>query len=501
VGILAQLTWKVIKATYHYLNSKEAVAVDIANKGLDIATKSGVHHLDLLLYAQATYGHLTNYDVKSARLELERMSALLNNTATFDFAHYHYLMCWTLLCEGNPNVAVEHGKTSVEAANRVGASNYPAFAGLTYAQALFESGQREQAFELLDHLRDWGQRVGNSFVEAHYLFVRALHALDNREMKQCAESLTAGLTLCKAKHYTMLPWIGWRKPLLTRLLVQALRDNIETTYVRGLIKHRGLLLPENETIPDNWPFEIKVYTLGRFSLLVDDTVQELSGKGAARPLELLKCLIAFGGRQVSQENLIEALWPDTDGDSGAKAFHTTLYRLRKILQHDEAIVLKDAKLSLDTRYVWLDAWSLERVSSEIEHSVTQGADPERVDRLTQAFLKLHKGSFLGTGTDESWALAYRERMQLRTLRLLSVLGDFWRQQGQAEHAIAMYERLLEIDRLHEPAYQHLMHVYLNQGRQAEAAATYERCRKILSATLGVMPSARTLEIFKQIPVI
>ena len=69
---------------------------------------------------------------------------------------------------------------------------------------------------------------------------------------------------------------------------------------------------------EEWPYPIKIYTLGRFEIIRDDEPLHFSGKEQKKPLELLKALIAFGGRDVPEERLTDALWPDADGDHGAQ---------------------------------------------------------------------------------------------------------------------------------------------------------------------------------------
>lgn len=46
-----------------------------------------------------------------------------------------------------------------------------------------------------------------------------------------------------------------------------------------------------------------------------------------------------------------------------------------------------------------------------------------------------------------------------------------------------------MDDLAEEIYGRLMACYQEAGRRADALAVYERCRRVLAATLGVMPSS------------
>ena len=44
----------------------------------------------------------------------------------------------------------------------------------------------------------------------------------------------------------------------------------------------------------------------------------------------MQALIAFGGTEVSAGVLIDALWPDSEGDAAYHALECALYRLRQL---------------------------------------------------------------------------------------------------------------------------------------------------------------------------
>lgn len=63
--------------------------------------------------------------------------------------------------------------------------------------------------------------------------------------------------------------------------------------------------------------------------------------------------------------------------------------------------------------------------------------------------------------------------------------------GHRELAVTPYLQGLEIDPLIEDLYRGLMTAYGELGWQAEALASFERCRTLLAKTLGVQPGAET----------
>ena len=79
--------------------------------------------------------------------------------------------------------------------------------------------------------------------------------------------------------------------------------------------------------------------LGGFELTRDGVPMRFSGKAQQRPLDLLKLLVALGGSDIDTQQLTAALWPDADGDAAKASFDTTLFRLRKLLDVDRALVL------------------------------------------------------------------------------------------------------------------------------------------------------------------
>ena len=78
------------------------------------------------------------------------------------------------------------------------------------------------------------------------------------------------------------------------------------------------------------------------------------------------------------------------------------------------------------------------------------------------------------------------------------LGRYWQESGQWGKALDCYLRGLEIDDLAEEFYQGLMACYLNLGQKAKALSIYNRCKRILSSTLGIEPSPKTHAIYRSI---
>jgi len=225
---------------------------------------------------------------------------------------------------------------------------------------------------------------------------------------------------------------------------------------------------------------------------------EFSSKGPGRPMELLKVLVALGGQNVRSDQLADALWPRVDADYAHKSFTTTLHRLRRIFEDEEALTLRDTRLSLDPRLVWVDTWALDQLLAELDGAL-RDPRPRAVGpvlgALAEEALALYRGPFLPDESEQPSFIACREQIRGKLLRCLTRVARWWEDNGMPEAAIDCYLRCIDADGLCEAFYRNLMLCYQRRGERAEALSTYERLRTVLSARLKIMPSPDTQAVY------
>lgn len=255
------------------------------------------------------------------------------------------------------------------------------------------------------------------------------------------------------------------------------------------LQHQPLNAPAQD---GQWDFPLRIFTLGRFSVTHGAEPIRFARKTQRRPLQLLKALIAHGGRDIATDRLGMALWPESEGDLAYSAFEITLHRLRRLIGVDQALVLRDGLLTLDNRRCWVDVWAFEKAASRTEALLNSPSpDADELDNISSRVVALYHGHFLGGETPEPWSISLRERLRSKFLRHLVGIARYWESIGRHEAAILCYRKGLEVDDLAEIFYQQLMICYLQLGRKSEALAVYRRCRKILSMVLSVTPSPAT----------
>jgi DNA-binding SARP family transcriptional activator len=137
--------------------------------------------------------------------------------------------------------------------------------------------------------------------------------------------------------------------------------------------------------------------------------------------------------------------------------------------------------------------AFERILKQAEDYAEKGERNCVIQSLERA-VALYEGSFLSEGTDEPWAISYSERLRTKFLRAIEKLGSYLVEEGELDRAVECFHRAIEMDDIIEIFYQRLMICLKRLGRRTEALSVYQRCKKTLSANLGLEPSPETRAI-------
>jgi DNA-binding SARP family transcriptional activator len=418
-----------------------------------------------------------------------------------DVSFYHHLAGWEAVLRKDIPRALNFVRLSLSLTEKWEMLFPQALNHAALAQLMITLGKYPEASHSIETARRIGRDMGSSILEMMCLMAEARLALDQNNEAGGLAALGEGFALAKKIGFVNHSW--WLPQVMARLCAKALEAGIEVEYVQQLVRKRNLLPPASQLVPENWPWPVRIYTLGRFALLLDGKTPGNGCKSSPKPLLLLKALIALGGRDLRIEYLSYLLWPDADGDAGHNVFTTTLARLRSLLGDSRAVHLHDGRVSLDPRFCWVDRWAFERLCSQTEAALEQfregKADHQEIREPAEKAIRLYGGHFLRSDGDESWTFAPRELLRSKHLRLV---GDFCRhlaQQGSHQEAARHYHKGLEVDPLAEELYQGLLEYYLRLGRHAEALQVYHQCRRLLRTALGIAPSPGTEALRDRLP--
>ncbi len=448
----------------------------------------------LLLDAQMALG---SGDAAAGRAALLRAEPLLDPRAPRPAAWWHLLHSRLDLLEGRHRQALVHARLALRLA---GDSRLPErWMGVTVMQ----EGQVHMAQGAYLQALPFFERAGRAASGSQARFcwclahlARALHhvtASDPDSRTTARAELAAGLALARE-----LGWLNFFRAtpaVAAAVCALALEHTIEAAFAREAIAQRGLVAVRPDLA--EWPWPIRVRTLGRFQIELDGTPLMFSGRSAGKPLELLQFTLASGGSDVSAATVMFALWRDLEGDKARSAFNVALHRLRKLLGHDDALVLELGHLSVNPQRVWVDGLAFEKLVD------TAGVGPdgtlsETAARALQRAVAVYSGHFLGDTEDEPWQLAHRSRLASKFKRCVGLLARHAAAQGDTRSVRPLLERALELDPLAEDLARELMRLLCDSGEQAAALDVFVRCRAAIASGLGAKPSAATLALVDRI---
>ena len=432
----SRITLQNVETMHCMLTSQYEPGLRAMREGLDIARATGVHTWTFQLLVHGYGAALGAGDLeRGARIAAE-LTPLAADAGRLSLVFCHHFQGWEAMLRKDLMRALQMEKSAVRLAVEVGCPYFEALCRLALAEVLLECGDQRKCIAQLRRVRAIVRDIPNRHLEFACLLGFADMALAHGRARPGLKALRLGLEIGRQYGYQHFLW--WWPSAMSRLCARALDEGIEVDYVRTLIKNRALV---PETPSEAWPWMFRIYTLGTFRIERHGEVLGGSGKAQRRPLELLKLLIAYGGEKVSEARIVDALWPRIDGDSAHRSFTSTLHRLRKLLGEDKAVVLHEGKLTLDRRYVWVDAWAFDAFASRLDSAV----DHAQYERLAERLLALYRGPFMADDADCAWYLATRERMRSRLARAMGRVLRHWQEAGERERAIGCYQSCREVD--------------------------------------------------------
>jgi LuxR family transcriptional regulator, maltose regulon positive regulatory protein len=461
--------------------------------GLEQSQKIGSYPVYNWLLIHGIASSLNVRNLETANTLLEKLTVSLNRNKPWETNMFYLLKAQESLARGKSGEAAIHVEMAQKFAGRVGAPNSLLIFHIVKAHVMHQLNKHQEADSHISVAADLASQMGSKLYQFSILLAKALFAFDRGEQASGSVSLNRALAIGREGGY-FYTYIN--QPYgVARLCEKALEAGIEVEYVQEIIRRLNIL-PETPPLHlEDWPWPLKINTLGSFELWKDGKPLRFSRKAQQKPLSLLKALVALGGRGVREEEIADALWPDADGDMAFQSLRTTLHRLRQLLGDEKAVRVHEGQITLDDRTCWVDVWAFEQFLEQAEAQWKKGKAKEPI-QLTEKALDVYKGPFLRRDVKESWAISMNERLKTKFVFSSSRLGNHWQKAGRWEKAVKCYLRGLEIDDLSEEFYRALMLCYQKLDRRAEAIAVFRRCQRILSNTLHIEPSVKTQSIYK-----
>lgn len=498
VSPLHRKALKLSEAMYYAWKGEFSESRKVVEEALELAAETGIHIADTFLFGYGAAASLNTGDLEAADLFIHRMSLSLDQTNFWGRQFFHVLCAWKLLLSRNVSSALFHAEISLKFAIDAGVPHTITYSYFVYALVLHELGRYDEAGEHLARCREVADSIGSRIIEFLCFLTESRFAFDRGDAAAGLSLLREGLALGRDKGYVSTFFI-WLPSIMAELCLRAVEAGIEVDYVRHLIRKRNLMPDPAPVDSEKWPWELKIFTLGCFEIVRDGQPVRFPGKVQKKPLEILKALTANVGGGMSEEQITDWLWPDAHGDAAHSVFTTTLSRLRRLVGVEGAIRFHEGRISLDPRCCWTDAVAFEKIAARLDKLIAvPDAGIESILGLIAKAVDLYRGNFLPADEGLSWTFSYRERLRGRFCQLINRAGEWLEKAERWETAVMLYQKGIDTDCLSEEFYQRLMICFRKLGRDSNAVDVYNRWRKLLAASMGIEPSARTRAIYDSI---
>jgi DNA-binding SARP family transcriptional activator len=476
-----------LHSSYSWSVGRFEEGLEYARNGMEVEKKTGIRLLNSALRTHAACSAMGSGNMALAKKYFDQIAPMIKHQGNWIQALYHCMRSWYELMSGNRREARFHAWLCYEKSQAAGCTMNMSMTHGALAVILYENGEYMAAAEHLDMGFEWSSRFKNPVFDFFGWLLRARFALYSRDESAAEHSLRRGFGIGREHNFRYFN--HWLPKMMARLCVEALKRKIEKAYVQSLIREHRLIPPEPPVFINEWPWYVRLYSLGGFRLEIDDETVTFSGKAQKRPLSLLKYLLANNGKSVASDTIQDMLWPDADGDAANNAYTTTLHRLRKLLGNKRILYHSQGRLSFNQDLVWTDLQAFDHCLKAVENCFNQekyatvAALQEMLDRI----LDIYRGPFL-EGEMDAWTVPMRKNIESRFVSALHRIGSAMERAGEYESALICFRRGLEADPLIESLYEHQIKILCRMGKKTEAMLLYSRCRSILRSSLGVSPS-------------
>jgi len=222
--------------------------------------------------------------------------------------------------------------------------------------------------------------------------------------------------------------------------------------------------------------------LGPFRVERDGT--ELPTLPGRRERALLTYLALAPDLRASRRNLITLLWGEGSDNLTLDNLRTCLWSLRKSLgDSDHRLIISDREwIGLNDDLIDVDVWRLRDILASAPGS---GPLAETGNGALLEGLEIESQPF------DDWLRDERIRLSDELVAGLSGVVSECRTQGRLDEALAVAQRIQQIDPFNEFAMREIMRIYAETGRRHYALQAYQNFAARLEAELAVQPETET----------
>lgn len=482
---LAYLILQDLKTFFSWSVGEFKTGFCAAEKGMAVEKETGIQliFLGLRVHGAACAMGMSQYTV--AEKLLDEIAPRLDREGIWMQGLYHLIRSWLVFLKGDAPAQRFHAMQCMEKEKSAGNPAVIAESHLGVGVMLMQHRRFDMARHHLDRSLELADHFDSRQDRFMALLFRSALGFEQQKDDAALQDLTAALELGRRQRYVY--GFLWHPRQMARLCAEALKRNIETEYVRSLIRHHDLRLDIPPLDIRSWPWSVEILSLGRFSVRVNTVPVSFPRKAQKRPLSLIKYLLCSGGLDVPEHHIQDAMWPDSDGDRAHNAYTTTLHRIRKILGSRDCLLQQDGTLSFNPHRVRTDvqAFNVFYDTCTRPDKTAAAMSSQDIDARLHRLMELYGGALL-PGEEHAWILPVREQLRSRFLEVLQTLGEQLEQQNKWAQAATWYQKGVDREPVLTSLHYRLIRALIRAGHPDRALRCY-RAYQALSRAMPALP--------------
>lgn len=287
------ITSKRVENAYYQLSGETEKCIESADEGLELSRKHGILFFDFGFMVAKVTSLLDAMDIKRARGVL---GDLLSSEASLSrHGRAAFLMYSTreALINDEPEKALTQAGELYHLTRSLNSPFGYGMCLLRKALAFHLIRKKDEAWLNLKEVFEMADIHASHWLRMFAFYHQAHFAFEEGDEKGGGKALRETLILAGKSGYVFCT--DDHPGVTARLCAKALEMGIEKAYVKEIILRRRLTPPleagTGALALDEWPWPLKIYTLGRFEIVRDGTPLVFSGKVQKKPLEMLKAEI------------------------------------------------------------------------------------------------------------------------------------------------------------------------------------------------------------------
>ena len=252
-------------------------------------------------------------------------------------------------------------------------------------------------------------------------------------------------------------------------------------------------------------YMLQIWTLGSFEVAINGKTLPEGAWPRKRTRDVLKVLVTQPGAVLTIDQIIEALFPNSDPRRTSRNVQARISELRRVLEPDLMrgadsryirrigsgyTITLDPSVSIDTH-----AFAVGMAGA---HTFADAGEwIPAIDRFEDA-IALYRGDFLADDRYAEWAEHTRRQCREQYHEGLSRLAECYAKIGRLRQAILCCQRILGNLPCNEAVVRQLMEYQDRVGQRSQALETFREGARALREHLDVDPSPKTMALRERI---